>query len=277
MYKINDINLNGSIGYTLLTNGNNNILILSDMHSELPYCKANGIFVSDWMKTKKNSKILLEEVPRIGNTLKELWPTSIHTQKLKDLYINNSIVINGVDVRPFLIPYSWELINEAKVEEMNLKTYLHLIDNFFQVKHSYFIKDLKNIYTKEYLDNSKLGEHFMNMKKDILKYIQENKNILKKNISEIYKTNNQILEKINDFISNIMEWYIIAKIFQQNNNNFIVHAGLLHTSNLNNLLINEYDYKLSNYDGINSIKESDKKTDGCIKISSSINNMFGGF
>ena len=150
MYK--NININGSIGYTLLTTGINNILILADMHSELPYCENNGIFVSDWMKSKKNSKILLEEVPRLGSTLKELWPTSIHTQKLKNLYLSNSISINGIDVRPFLIPYSWELINETKVEDMSLKKYFSLIDDFFKIKHHYFIKDLENVYTKEYLN-----------------------------------------------------------------------------------------------------------------------------
>ena len=92
MFKTNDININGSIGYTLLENGKNKVLILSDMHSELPYCEKNGIFVSDWMKSKTKSKILLEEVPRTDSTLKELWPSSPHTQKLKELFLSNSIV-----------------------------------------------------------------------------------------------------------------------------------------------------------------------------------------
>ena len=74
MFKTNEkpaINISGSIGYTLLQNGNKKILILADMHSELPYCK-NGIFVSNWMKSKYKSKILLEEVPRENNKLIEL-------------------------------------------------------------------------------------------------------------------------------------------------------------------------------------------------------------
>jgi hypothetical protein len=247
------------------------------MHSELPYCANNGIFVSDWMNSKKHSKILLEEVPRLGSTLKELWPTSIHTQKLKNLYLSNSIYINGIDVRPFLISYSWELIYEAKVEDMSLQKYFSLIDDFFKIKHHYFIKDLENVYTKEFLNRSQLGNHFLRLKNEVLKYIRENKNILNQPISFIYKNNKILLEKINEFISNIMEWYIVAKIIKNDNNNFIVHAGLLHTSNLNNLLINEYNYKLVSYEGINTIEEGYKKSNGCLTLSSKINNMFGGY
>ena len=77
--KSDNLNLSGSIGYTLLNNNNKKVLILADMHSELPYCQ-NGIFVSDWMKSKNKSKILLEEVPRTGSQLKELWPVTILTK-----------------------------------------------------------------------------------------------------------------------------------------------------------------------------------------------------
>jgi hypothetical protein len=275
MFKTNDININGSIGYTLLENGKNKVLILSDMHSELPYCEKNGIFVSDWMKSKTKSKILLEEVPRTDSTLKELWPSSPHTQKLKELYLGNSIVINGVDVRPFLIPYSWELMNEPniKIPIYNLRKYMEFIDNFFQIKHDYMKKELKNVYTKKYLYKSKLGDHFSEMKKNVLEYIRSNKNLLNTPISKIDKN---ILEKINIIISNIMEWYIIAKIYEQDNNNFVVHAGLLHTSNLNSLLIKKYNYKLINFDGIIDIEDGDKKSNGCLKLPFNINNQFGG-
>ena len=173
MSKINDnINISGSIGYTVLTNNKDkDILILADNHSQLPYCK-NGKFVSDWMKSKNNSKILLEEVPRIGNNLKELWPDAPHTQKLKNLFLENSIEIDGVDVRPFLIPFSWELVEE--VNDIKLKEYLDLLDKFFMLEHPYFIKKLNKVYTKEYLDNSKLGNHFFNMKNQVQNYVKQN-------------------------------------------------------------------------------------------------------
>lgn len=279
MFKTSEkpaINISGSIGYTLLQNGNKKILILADMHSELPYCK-NGIFVSNWMKSKNKSKILLEEVPRTGSSLQELWPASPHTQKLKELYLNNSMIINGVDVRPFLIHYSWELVNEVKVADMNLQKYFSFIDDFFKLKHAYFIKELSIVYTKEYLDSSILGKHFFKIRKEVENFIQLYKTQLKNSVKDLVSKNSIMFEKINEIISNIMEWYIVAKIYNQpNENNFIVHAGLLHTSNLNKLLLADYGFKLINFEGIYSIDDGHKTSNGCLILPESINSQFGG-
>ena len=270
------INISGSIGYTLLQKNNKKILILADMHSELPYCK-NGIFVSNWMKSKYKSKILLEEVPRTGSSLQELWPSSPHTQKLKEFYLNNSMIINGVDVRPFLIPYSWELVNEVKVANMNLQKYFSFIDDFFKLKHAHFIKELNIVYKKEYLDSSFLGQHFFRIRKQVEDFILLYKSQLKNSVKELVNKNNLMFEKINEIISNIMEWYIIAKIYNQpNENNFIVHAGLLHTSNLNKLLLADYGFKLINFEGIYSIDDGHKPSNGCLALPESINSQFGG-
>jgi hypothetical protein len=78
-----DMFISGSIGYIHLKNVDNQILLLSDNHSSKKYCTRNSQFVSDWLLTK-NSKVLLEEVPRDeGSELLELWETSKHIQKLK--------------------------------------------------------------------------------------------------------------------------------------------------------------------------------------------------
>lgn len=279
MFKTNEkppINISGSIGYTLLQNGNKKILILADMHSELPYCK-NGIFVSNWMQSKYKSKILLEEVPRTGSSLQELWPSSPHTQKLKELYLKNSMIINGVDVRPFLIPYSWELVNEVKVADMNLQKYFSFIDDFFKLKHAHFIKELSVVYKKEYLDSSILGKHFFRIRKEVEDFIKLYKPQLKESVKDLVNKNNFMFEKINEIISNIMEWYIVAKICNETNeNNFIIHAGLLHTSNLNKLLLSDYGYKLINFEGIYSIDDAHKTSNGCLILPESINSQFGG-
>ena len=148
---MSNINLNGSIGYTLLIKNKIKILILADMHSNLPYCKTDGIFISDWFKNKYNSKILLEEVPRVGPQLKELWPSSPHTQKLKEEYIKNSHIIQGVDIRPLLIPFSWELASDEDTHSLKLKEYLELINLFFTLKLDFIKNDLKHIYSKEFL------------------------------------------------------------------------------------------------------------------------------
>ena len=273
MSKINDnINISGSIGYTVLTNNKDkDILILADNHSQLPYCK-NGKFVSDWMKSKNNSKILLEEVPRIGNNLKELWPDAPHTQKLKNLFLENSIEIDGVDVRPFLIPFSWELVEQ--VNDIKLKEYLNLLDKFFMLEHPYFINKLNKVYKREYLNNSKLGNHFLNMKNQVKNYVKQNKTNLNESVKKLDKKNKLMFEQINIFISDVMEFYIIAKVFNENNNKFIVHAGLFHTNNLNKLLLNNYSFELKRVEGINSINNIDDTENSCLTISSDVNNYF---
>ena len=76
-----------------------------------------------------------------------------------------------------------------------------------------------------------------------------------------------------------MEWYTIAKIFQGNlsgYNNFIIHAGLAHTSNINAILQKEYNYNINNFDGIINLKDGDNYTNGCLKLPSYIDDQFGG-
>jgi ERCC4-related helicase len=284
---MSEININGSIGYTYLINNNYNILVLADMHSKLQYCKDDSIFISDWMNKKTKSKILLEEVPRLGAKLKELWPDAPHTQKLKELYLNSQ-VIDGVDIRPFIIPFSWELLLESDIndnkkrefDKITLYDYMDLINYFFKLKHKHFIKTLGIIYTKEFLKTSKLATHFLNLKKESKQLMKDNKKLLNKNIEFIINRNDGLMDKINELTSFIMEWYIIAKIFQgiQNNeNNFIIHAGLAHTSNIILLLQKVYDYKIHDLNGINNY-DSDKyhSSNGCLKLPTRINDLFGG-
>ena len=273
------INLNGSIGYTLLKNENINVLILADMHSELPYCEKDGIFISDWFKNKFKSKILLEEVPRVGPTLKELWPSSPHTQKLKEEYIKNSHIIQGIDIRPFLIPFSWELAFDKEAPNMNLKEYLIPMNLFFNLKLDFIKKELKNIYTKEFLKTNILGKHYLLIKKKVKKYVKDNKLYLEKNIKELIKTNENLLEQINDLISDMMEWYIIAKIYlgiSHGQNSFIIHAGLAHTTNVINLLKNMYSFKLEEEYGTTDMTNLDRENNGCLQLPLHVEKQFGG-
>jgi hypothetical protein len=273
------IYLNGSIGYTLLINENIKILVLADMHSELPYCEKDGVFISDWFKNKFKSKILLEEVPRVGPKLKELWPTSPHTQKLKEEYIKNSHVIQGVDVRPFLIPFSWELAFDKEAPNLNLKQYLNLMNLFFNLKLDFIRNDLKNIYTKDYLKNNELGKHYLILKKKVKIFVKTNKNYLNSSIKDLLKNNENLLEQINDLISDIMEWYSIAKIFQgidENKNSFILHAGLAHTTNIINLLKIHYGFKLVEEFGTTDMSNLNNQNNGCLHLPIYIEKQFGG-
>jgi len=295
---MSNIYLNGSIGYTLLIKNNIKILILADMHSNLPYCKKDGIFISDWFKNKYNSKILLEEVPRVGPVLKELWPSSPHTQKLKEEYIKNSHIIQGVDIRPLLIPFSWELVYDDYTPSVNLKEYLELINLFFTLKLDFIKNDLKHIYSEEFLKKKKLGKHFLILKRIIIRLIKKNKIYLDKDIKDVIKNNKKLLQQINNILSDIMEWYIIAKIYQginenknyqginenknyqginENKTSFIIHAGLAHTTNIINLLKNYYNYKVINDFGRTNMHNLNIESTGCLHLPIDIENQFGGF
>jgi hypothetical protein len=277
---MSNIYLNGSIGYTLLIKNNIKILILADMHSNLPYCKKDGIFISDWFKNKYNSKILLEEVPRVGPVLKELWPSSPHTQKLKEEYIKNSHIIQGVDIRPLLIPFSWELAYDDYTPSINLKEYLELINLFFTLKLDFIKNDLKHIYSEEFFKKKKLGKHFLILKRIIIRLIKKNKIYLDKDIKDVIKNNKKLLQQINNILSDIMEWYIIAKIYQginENKTSFIIHAGLAHTTNIINLLKNYYNYKIINDFGRTNMHNLNIESTGCLHLPIDIENQFGGF
>jgi hypothetical protein len=286
-----DIFISGSIGYIHLKNDNNHILLLSDNHSSTNYCtnyctNDNSQFISKWLLTKnntENSKVLLEEVPRIkGSELLELWPYKQHTQELKDLYLNQKInnkQIEGIDIRSLLIPFNLEYIEER--ENINIIDYLKLLNSFFELKHEYFIENIRDVYTD--INNEQLNNHFLELKHD---YDNLKKQYDKKNINEEFKN------KLDELLSSIMEWYTIAKIFYNNKlgiNKFIVHAGLFHTTNLNKILISSYGYKEINSDGIidikkikddddiidiNEIKDDDNN---CLKIPSHTNSQFGGY
>ena len=273
--------LNGSIGYTFLVNQNIQVLILADMHSELPYCKKDGVFISDWFKKKQKSKILLEEVPRSQSQLKELWPSSIHTQKLKEVYLNNSNIIQGLDVRPELIPFSLELAFDKDVKSVNLKKYLIFIDLFFTLKLKFIQDNLNYIYTTNFLKKNELGEHYINLKKKVKLFVKKYKNQLDKNIKDLIKNNDNFLEQVNELTSEIMEWYSIAKIIQgvnKNTTSFILHAGLAHTTNIIKLLKLYYGYTIKEEFGITNMNQlkSNQVITGCLPLSGDIEQQFGG-
>lgn len=282
-------NVSGSIGYTLLENKHIKILILADMHDEMPYCN-NGIFVSEWLNDKKNSVVLLEEVPRLGSKLKELWPSSPHTQKLKEIYMKDSIKIKGIDVRPLVIPYSWELItmqngdsginpDELPKGDEAFKKYCNIIKMFYSLKHDFFIKDLKEIYTRLFLENNNLGKHYLDLKRTLKSFIKLNSSIISRAIKDIVVTFPDKMEKINEFISDIMEWYTIAKIYQgihKNKTNFIIHAGLAHTTKLIILLKKYYGFSITKENGITSMDNRENKSNGCLHIPAFVDKQMGG-
>jgi hypothetical protein len=272
-------NIYGTVGYAFLKSNHfkNYILVLADVHSKLPYCD-NKINISDWFyKNKTNSNILLEEVPINSITLKELWPESEHTQSLKKFFINNPDIVHAIDIRPLLIPFSWELNLINNNNNINLVEYIKLINDFFNVDLKIIKNNIINVYNKKYLNNSPLGNHFNDINIKYKNFINKNNVYLNLSINEIYNKQRHILEELNNLLDSIMEWFAIAKMFNfDNNKNMIIHTGLFHSHQIIIALIKYYFYNIESIDGINTITqiiENDNIDVGCINLPKVIENQ----
>ena len=278
------LNIYGAIGYTILENPNTKkkIIILADMHDSLSEC-SDKTSVSDWFKSKfDSSEILLEEVPRENFELQELWGQSAHTQSLKHLFLDNPTKIVPVDIRPFLIPFSWEIINntsyDPKINLVCLKEYLGMIDLFFTVRQEYLLKKNSN-YILENLKHTIHGKHYIKIKQNYHKFLINHKHLLKTLLVQIYHKNISILEEINDILNDIMEWYICSKVLETKDKSAIIHAGLAHSEKVIQWLINHYNYKSILFNGVNEMNQLNFSTplSGCVYLPTELETQFGGF
>jgi hypothetical protein len=274
-------NIYGTIGYTLLehTEKKNKVIVLADMHDTLPSCNSK-VDIAEWFKSKFNSsEILLEEVPRENVKLKELWEHSPHTQQLKNLYLKNPKIISGVDIRPFLIPFSWEVLSERSYDsdyDIKLKDYLKGINLFFCLEDEMLKKKLKESYTYETMKGTNTGTHYMSIKRSYYDYVKKNRLFLNMSIYMVKSHNSSVLEEINGILNSIMEWYICAKIELKRKRPIIVHAGLFHSDSVISWLSTLYGYNIIKQEGVNTIEESETKTNinGCIQINNNIDSIF---
>ena len=265
----------GSVGYTFLRSNDNNdptfILILADIHSKLDYCD-NFIQISEWLKKNmSNVNILLEEVSREDFKLGELWSSSDHTIKLKNLYLNNQKKIFDIDIRPYLIPYSWELLEENKnLKNVTFKKYLELLNEFLYVKLDKINYKKYNVYNSSFLNNHKLKIHLTQIRDMFSLFLANNKLLMDNYLYDIFKNNKSILTDLNLLLDSCMEWYSIAKMYDlqvDNNKNFIIHTGLFHSERIIDILQKNYNYNIIVKDGINNIKDAEKYNhDGCILL-----------
>lgn len=279
----------GAIGYTILNNITNGkkMLIFADMHDHLEKCK-DSVIISEWLKKKilnkfnKNiskSILILEEVPRNKNSslkLKELWSTSLHTQELKNLYIDNPNEVNAIDIRTYLIPFNLEIIkpndNDYKVK---LKDYLIDIDNLFNKNFNELYNSLSND-KKVKFSNSKLGKHFNLIKNNYNNLLSKYNNVMDKLVTDIMNT--ELMNDIEILLSDIMEFNVCVYITKHINERIIIHVGLAHSEKIIELLINLYEYKKIKEVGINKLNELNYKSmSGCQQIDNDIHNQFGGY
>ena len=73
--------------------------------------------------------------------------------------------------------------------------------------------------------------------------------------------------------------YIVAKIYQSLLNgkkNIIIHAGLVHTTNLILLLQKIYNFKIVSEEGLTNIDNYDNPNNGCLHLPVDIDKQFGG-
>jgi hypothetical protein len=277
--------LSGSVGYTLLKqkNLNKHIFLLADIHDGVSYCSNDSVMIDRWLSLKDNNDILLEEAVRESFELTDLWPGAEHTQRLKKLNRNNK-KIKPVDIRPLLIPFSWELLGDKENENkeqnnMIFEDYLSYIDTIFNYKKSklmmlYFVPSLKKL-NKEGNNQMKeiLLQHFQEMKDLYMEFINDNKSKLKKTMKELYKSNQDLLEEINNITSMLMEWYILVLILNSKEN-CIIHLGLAHSNRILDFLTQVYSFEVIKKSGINIMDEINDEPKACLLVPDDINTKF---
>jgi hypothetical protein len=277
--------LSGSVGYTLLKHKSLNkyIFLLADIHDGVSYCSNDSVMIDRWLSLKDNNDILLEEAVRESFELTDLWPGAEHTQRLKKLNKSNK-KIKPVDIRPLLIPFSWELLgdkyNENKEQNnTTLENYLSYIDTIFNYKKSklmmgYFIPSLKKLNTdSDPKMKELLLQHFEEMKTLYIEYINDNKSILKKSMRELFNSNPNLLEEINNITSMIMEWYILLLILNSKEN-CIIHLGLAHSNRILDFLTQVYSFEVIKKSGINIMDEINDEPNACLLVPDEINSKF---
>jgi hypothetical protein len=247
--------ISGATGYTLLQKNNKKVLIFSDIHDGVQYCQDTSLEIDDYFKNHLgNNQVLIEEAVHDDKIqLQDLWPNARHTQRLKRLVLDNKNTIIPIDIRPLLVPYSWELIesNEmyGRFRYINyIKYILQLLNKQGSIYDKYIlviIEDLNDV------DRINIMAHF----DEIIEFFKDN--LMKYKDEEmiyIYNHNIEFLEMFNSFISMIMEWYIILLIFKSKNNS-LLHAGLAHTVKVVEILQKVYEYDIIYTNGINTFKE----------------------
>ena len=260
--------LQGTIGYTIFINSvtRKKIIVFADMHDKLPPCPfPNSIKISKWFNKKfKTAKLLLEEVVRVENMkLEALWDASEHTNDLKLLFLNNQNEIEAIDIRPYLIPYSWETVKQSKDKNMLLRDYFKNIIIFLNLENDFLKNQIKFF-------NQKISDHLKTIQIKFMRFLIKNKHLLGKSIIYVFNNNQNILEDYNTLLNDCMEWYTCLLIEKYKNKTVMIHAGLYHTEKINSLLKNYYKYEIIYKEGINFLVESRRSNYICQPINGDI-------
>jgi hypothetical protein len=256
------MNLSGSIGFSLLSNKNKNILVFADAHSDVKYCENNFIKISEFFKNllnNENYQILIEEVNRSQVKLLELWPNSEHIQNLKNLYLNNKNKVIPIDIRPYFYNFYWEMIVEDEYKDYGnilFKDYLSDL-NFFFTRSKKISKEKSYLIFNEKIEDIIIDEnykeiiknHYQKIKNSYLFYIKLCEKFLNNKLIDILNNNKNLLHLLDNLLSSIMEWYCIVLMLSTNKIS-IIHIGLFHSRDIVNNLVNMYGFKINEENGI---------------------------
>ena len=108
-----------------------------------------------------------------------------------------------------------------------------------------------------------IANYFNLLKKEfnnIIRQFDMNETVLNHQV----KYQNNFLMMIDDIACKIMDWYTIINIFTTKKKTFI-HAGLFHTSNIIQILLDNFNFKVGYQSGTNNINNrNDIKS--CVNI-----------
>lgn len=249
-------NIYGAVGYTILKHPTTGkfIIIFADRHDNLNTCDDN-ISMAKWMEDNMGEYVvLLEEVPRIGVKLSELWPASTHTQDLKNLFLKHPKYIIGFDIRHLIMSFSWETINDNN-KQILLYDYLKNIDEFFCLENSY-LKQQFAYYNFNNIKYTLIGEHYLLLKKSYTKFLHKYKKFLNLPITTIKSKYENIFEELNLILDKVMEWYGCGMCALYKDMPIILHAGLAHSEYIVEILQKHYKYIFITEYGINDMEKN---------------------
>lgn len=281
--SINGEFISGIIGVTLLKKNDKYVIVFSDSHSNVEYCKNSGVKISSWVSEnleKDKIDFILEEVPRSKFIdLEEIW-ASEHFKDLKELFLSNKKV-KGFDIRPYLIPFSIEnVFISDQAKEFTVKEYLNNMLNFFNYNNKHCIEVFNNLIKNKTEKKTGIKEHFYKMKNDFFNFYK-NLNLNRK-LKDMLN-NNDFFDKVELFSNRIIEWYSIINVYSSKKTS-VIHTGLYHSINIVQNLNKIYNFDIIWEKGhtreIPDIND-DQKLYSCVfvpkkVIDESINNNFKG-
>ena len=226
----------GTSGYSILNNSsifpNNEIILLADSHDE---------------KYKKCDP-------------DNIYNTDIQINDFLESLLNKNhiLMIEEIPNTKDLVPLFPESTHVKNVRDFYIKSQhnknLIPIDIRFE-----FIDN----YEEGYYDDQILTDFNLFVKKNKLYMYDKIKNIPNKDI---------LIDNINNILSDIMELYVLMKLFEifitnkKSNIKIIIYTGLYHTDNIKQALLKYYKFTEIKKDGITEMKDKHKYIRDCINL-----------